>query len=549
MTIPARPIKKTKKQSGSALLWVLVWLVGLAAIAFFCVIRHVPTLELATEGRINQALSAASATGVTAKVNGYAATLTGTVQNETQKRGFLALAAGTPGVKSVVDELQVSDIAVATAGDDTPIVGKTIKLDSETGSSALSETATSSDTSATIDATAAVAVADTITTDETDTAVDATDAESAEVAQTLEDESANPGDTSVSDTSNTDETKSAPTAVDEAEVTEDTQEKPADPIVATVDPTLTLDIDEGTLLVDGQFAKTDDLNLLVDQAKASLNVDFVSDSTQADDNTKPATWLEPITALVPAMAPLEAPGISIVKNQITLTGLAPDQAAHDAIINRALQLLGEYALVERIDIVASEPETIEKLSESIDETIAEVEQSTQAAKTSNATESTAAESAAEPTVTPTPEPTVKPAVDTVADSQPQVSTESTETSLDPGVDIRRAFELLPTSKILFRSGSSILTTESQDVLDSIAQLLRQFPDAKMDIDGHTDAQGDSNVNLQLSQLRANAVRDYLVDQGISVYRLTAYGFGEGMPIATNDNPEGRALNRRIEFKF
>ena len=517
------------------MLWVLVWLVGITAIAYFCVIRHVPTLELATEGRINQALTAASATSVAAKVNGYAATLTGTVQNETQKRGFLALAAGTPGVKSVVDELQVSDIAVATADDDTPIVGKTIKLDSETSSSTLSETASSSDTSATIDITgnAAVAVANTITTEETVTAVEATEAESAEGTQALEDESA------ASDTSNTDETKSALTAVVEAEVTQDTPEKPAEPIVATVDPSLTLDIDEGTLLVDGQVAKTDDLNLLVDQVKASLNVDFVSDSTQANDNTKPATWLEPITALVPAMASLEAPGISIVKNQITLKGLAPDQTAHDAIINRALQLLGEYALVERIDIVASEPETIEKLSESIDETIAEVEQTTQAAQTSNTTESTATESAAEPTVTPMAEPTVKPTVDTVADASTEstITETTTETSLDPGVDIRRAFELLPTSNILFRSGSSILTTDSQDVLDSIAQLLRQFPNAKMDIDGHTDAQGDSNINLQLSQLRANAVRDYLIDQGISVYRLTAYGFGEGMPIATNDNPK------------
>ena len=87
------------------------------------------------------------------------------------------------------------------------------------------------------------------------------------------------------------------------------------------------------------------------------------------------------------------------------------------------------------------------------------------------------------------------------------------------------------------------------MLNNIAQLLRDHPDAEMDIDGHTDATGNDEINLLLSQSRANAVRDYLIDQGISVYRLTAYGFGEGKPIANNDSPEGRALNRRIEFKF
>ena len=69
----------------------------------------------------------------------------------------------------------------------------------------------------------------------------------------------------------------------------------------------------------------------------------------------------------------------------------------------------------------------------------------------------------------------------------------------------------------------------------------------MRIEGHTDGQGNAANNVRLSQQRADAVRDELVRLGVSADSLVAQGFGPNQPVADNDTPEGRALNRRVEF--
>ena len=112
-----------------------------------------------------------------------------------------------------------------------------------------------------------------------------------------------------------------------------------------------------------------------------------------------------------------------------------------------------------------------------------------------------------------------------------------------------ALASLPSLNVQFESSSNVVTAESLQVLNSIAAVLLQFPNTTVSIEGHTDATGPNEGNLALSLLRATTVRDYLIDRGVSVYRLRARGFGEEVPIAGNDTPEGRATNRRIEFKF
>ncbi len=69
----------------------------------------------------------------------------------------------------------------------------------------------------------------------------------------------------------------------------------------------------------------------------------------------------------------------------------------------------------------------------------------------------------------------------------------------------------------------------------------------MRIEGHTDSQGDDAFNLDLSQRRANSVRRYLVEQGITAERLEAVGYGETKPVDTNKTAAGRENNRRVEF--
>ncbi|HEX6791931.1 MAG TPA: OmpA family protein [Candidatus Krumholzibacteria bacterium] len=102
--------------------------------------------------------------------------------------------------------------------------------------------------------------------------------------------------------------------------------------------------------------------------------------------------------------------------------------------------------------------------------------------------------------------------------------------------------------INFESGRADLTPDSHTVLDQVIASLNAYPEARLEIRGHTDAQGPANFNLQLSQKRAESVRQYLIKGGIDPSRVTAVGIGEDEPMASNATAEGRALNRRIEFR-
>ncbi len=99
----------------------------------------------------------------------------------------------------------------------------------------------------------------------------------------------------------------------------------------------------------------------------------------------------------------------------------------------------------------------------------------------------------------------------------------------------------------FQSGSASLTTDSYSILDTVYESLAQNPDVEVEIRGYTDSIGSRAFNLHLSQKRAEAVKQYLVNRGIEPKRIQAIGYGEEDPIASNATKTGRAQNRRIEF--
>jgi outer membrane protein OmpA-like peptidoglycan-associated protein len=101
--------------------------------------------------------------------------------------------------------------------------------------------------------------------------------------------------------------------------------------------------------------------------------------------------------------------------------------------------------------------------------------------------------------------------------------------------------------IQFESGRDIIKRQSYGILNNVADIMKDNPEYKLVIDGHTDSQGDDQANQVLSEKRAAAVKKYLVDKGIAEDRLTSRGFGETQPKASNDTREGRATNRRVEF--
>jgi outer membrane protein OmpA-like peptidoglycan-associated protein len=101
--------------------------------------------------------------------------------------------------------------------------------------------------------------------------------------------------------------------------------------------------------------------------------------------------------------------------------------------------------------------------------------------------------------------------------------------------------------VTFMTNSADINAGFYQVLNSVALVLKEFDKTVVDIAGHADSTGPDDKNLELSQRRASSVSSYLGAQGINPQRLIAVGYGETRPIASNDTPEGRAQNRRVEI--
>ncbi len=103
------------------------------------------------------------------------------------------------------------------------------------------------------------------------------------------------------------------------------------------------------------------------------------------------------------------------------------------------------------------------------------------------------------------------------------------------------------SDVLFRSGSFELLPGARERLAKVSGIVLAYPSLHVAVEGHTDSVGSDDYNQQLSERRAQAVRDYFVQQGINSASVEAHGYGKTEPIATNDTPEGRQQNRRVEL--
>jgi outer membrane protein OmpA-like peptidoglycan-associated protein len=102
--------------------------------------------------------------------------------------------------------------------------------------------------------------------------------------------------------------------------------------------------------------------------------------------------------------------------------------------------------------------------------------------------------------------------------------------------------------IQFETGKTTIKKTSNSILDQVAKIMNENPTYKLAIAGHTDNVGNSEKNLELSKGRAAAVKAYLVAKGVAADRMTSDGFGDTQPVADNTTTEGKAKNRRVEFK-
>ncbi len=155
-----------------------------------------------------------------------------------------------------------------------------------------------------------------------------------------------------------------------------------------------------------------------------------------------------------------------------------------------------------------------------------------------------------------PEPVVEPATVKIAPEPKPISEPEPEIALAPESEpehevqeeaVEELLQTLDLSGITFLFASDEITQQGKLILDDVVKVLTEHPEFDVIIEGHTDSIGEDSVNLELSQLRAQSILNYLASTGVEATRLTATGFGESAPIADNDSKEGRALNRRIEF--
>ncbi len=567
-----------------ALLWVLAWLAGLAAITYWCVARSVPAIEQKVQQNVEAAIAPVANSSVRVSIDGRMATVEGKLSNEDERQRLLAAGNEAPGLAKLIDKLIVPAAMKTISTDNNEVVQSAIANDNLENSENLSADSESSDSTA-----VATAESDLQTNDAAkDNNIKENAVESG--ASLVSTEKTGPTVPTVDTNSS-----AVVTTVQAAQAT----------TLSLTPPKLRLLSQEDTLTFTGNISKDDDLLQLIQLAMNTFDAAYVVNSVQLDDETAKADWLPELVDFLPQLNILTDAGVEIVSSQITLSGIAQSEEDHDNVINQALTALSTFSLVERISITPSDKSSTDKLDASKATTANATTAKVDTAKVTNSDDGPAARNSAQGEISSQPvtqlselstnstetattsvvekiladaraevsgsvntdttaavrtqanstTPAITTAVNETLVNEAPINEASADTNESPASKnaqrqaLKTEFDALENTRILFESGSNVLTEPSREIVETLAKLFNKYPQVPIEIDGHTDSSGNTVLNLSLSQKRANAVRDLLVELGVSVFRISAYGFGDGVPIADNDTDAGRRLNRRIEFLF
>jgi len=227
-------------------------------------------------------------------------------------------------------------------------------------------------------------------------------------------------------------------------------------------------------------------------------------------------------------------------NQVVVAGTVPDEATRNAVLAKVREVYGAERVVDQLGVgpVVAPPNWSGYVQKLVSPQLKLVSRGQLAINGNN----------------------IELKGEVANEAQRQQLAADMATSLNPTYAVRNALRVaaqeqtavdatLANRIIEFEAGSSVLRPAGRGILDEIATTLLKLGGKKVEVIGHTDAQGARDTNVVLSLARADAVRSYLASKGVAPSLISTSGSGPDRPVAANDTPEGRARNRRIEFRI
>jgi OOP family OmpA-OmpF porin len=246
----------------------------------------------------------------------------------------------------------------------------------------------------------------------------------------------------------------------------------------------------------------------------------------------------PLVALMAAAWPAAAE-TAAAPNQVVVAGTVPDEATRNAILARVREIYGAERVVDQLGVgqVVAPPNWSGYVQKIVSPNLKQVSRGQLVINGNN----------------------IELKGEVGNEAQRQQLAADMATALNPTYAVRNALRVaaqeqsvldatLANRIIEFEAGSSVLRPAGRTILDEMAAALLKMGGKKVEVIGHTDSQGARDTNIVLSLARADAVRSYLAGKGVPPSLITTSGSGPDRPVAANDTPEGRARNRRIEFR-
>ena len=234
-------------------------------------------------------------------------------------------------------------------------------------------------------------------------------------------------------------------------------------------------------------------------------------------------------------------GNTDVAGKVVVAGKVPDEASRAAVLGKLRELYGAANVIDRLEVggVVPPPNWSEYMSKLIGPNLKQVHRGqlhvygTQVAIRGNVANEALRQQVVSDMATAL-NPTYS------IDNALVVNAGEAQSVLDDALSNR---------VVEFESGSATLTPKGVAILDEMVGAIRKIGAPRLQVVGHTDSSGSRLANVGLSLARAETVRNYLIEMGISAESLNAVGSGPDHPVATNDSADGRAKNRRIEFRL